>query len=1058
MKRFLKFFALFGLIILTTGCGSQFKDEASVTIDAEQIILAAIKAKRNAREVDSVQEGSSFNMDYLDKYYDEDGNFDYDSYYKDLYGDDYEDMMNGNYNGDYPYGDGDYPYDFPDFSYIFDDEPTPEMIEAFNEFFEYSINFECSIEGDKVKAQKKSFTIPFSDFMELENNINFAETEVYQSLVNQAPAFSFNVVVGKRIRAHVKMTINMVIKDEDAFIDYIFEIMKDEKSGVSQDQLEFMEQYKDVIAAEMLSSFEEEMEEEETTIVTGVSKEIIVQEGINELEVVITINPYDGDTQISKTYTIYYYQNDNERPQRYATTNIDGDSLDDFIYSAKETFDGYVDFYSGSGQKVDKLEIIIDDNTKADWLTLTADQKTALCEKLARIPQGEEFKVNIYLKDKEINTDIISITSNHYVNSQKLNTYVTPFDKTEYDIDVLYEELENTTVEDLIEELINLQFIEEGDYDEELVKIQIEYVDNQNHGVSKEWLSLSTAEKQAFINDISENAVSLIVDFYITRTPKTTVPQITVTLASYNNNTFVDSEASEMDKTYDDILAILTEAENLPSSEYNGYIYSLEKIEVSYTDSEEKKVTKEWLKLSASDKQSLCNEIVEKATDLTITLYWKMTPKDSASSGTIVIDDLGLFKINYEITTNNGKLYINEGELLISVTNFNDEPVDNVTIQNAMLLYGGRDLNDFAEPGSPFYTFNTSTNKLTITNTLTSSGNYQLYITAKAAGSSTYTNSVTLDVFVENTVYYEGSDYNYFEGTLQDALSAGDYITMSAPVYLKLTGEGTTTIQGTTGTLPQLAAMVASMNSDSVVLDLSEVTGITAIKEGDCLLPQKNNLVGLILPETLETIGESVFGYDFSPLGMEPRLTLEIGSNVNSIGVMFVDYTAAPFKKFVVSEANTSFATDIDGTLLMNKDKTVIVHSVNTTTVSIPDSVTEISNYAFSGRDKFQSIYLNNVEIIGTGAFYGIQWPANYEFELYSTVKAIGAAAIGTDVTIVDYGFSYWYYTSDETTWRNWITTGTVDPDDLEQNGGLLEDINEMPAKLQAGKYFYRQN
>ena len=259
MKRFLKFFALFGLIILTTGCGSQFKDEASVTIDAEQIILAAIKAKRNAREVGSVQEGSSFNMDYLDKYYDEDGNFDYDAYYKDLYGDDYEDMMNGNYNGDYPYGDGDYPYDFPDFSYIFDDEPTPEMIEAFNEFFEYSINFECSIEGDKVKAQKKSFTIPFSDFMELENNINFAETEVYQTMVAQVPSFSFDVVVGKRIKANVKMTINMVIKDEDAFIDYLLEVMMDEKSGLTQQELAYMELYKPLIAAEMLSSFKEEI-------------------------------------------------------------------------------------------------------------------------------------------------------------------------------------------------------------------------------------------------------------------------------------------------------------------------------------------------------------------------------------------------------------------------------------------------------------------------------------------------------------------------------------------------------------------------------------------------------------------------------------------------------------------------------------------------------------------------------------------------------------------------------------------------------------------------------
>ena len=538
MKRFLKFFVLFGLIILTTGCGSQFKDEATVTIDAEQIILAAIKAKRNARDIAAEQEDSSFDLDYLDKYYDEEGNFNQEAYLKDLYGDNYEDIMNGNYNweDDYNYDDDGFTEDFPDFSYIFDGEPTPEMIEKFNEFFEYSINFECSIQGDKVKSQKKSFTIPFADFMELENNINFAETEVYQTMVAQVPSFSFDVVVGKRIKANVKMTINMVIKDEDAFVDYLLEVMMDEKSGLTQQELAYMEQYKPMISAKMLASFKEEMSEEESMLVTGTSKEIIVQEDIiNELEVVIKINPYDGDDQISKNYTVSWYLNDNERPERYSTTNLYGDSLEDFIYSAKETFDGYVDLYSGSGQKVDKLEIIIDDETKADWLTLNAEQKTELCQKLAKIK--DEFKVNIYLKDKELSSDVLPCTIIAYENNAIASEPITD------DMDRIYTSLYYTFEE--LENLSSRLIDTDDDYDYTVEKVQISYRGDNNTGISKEWKSLTETQKQTFCYDIINDASSLSIEVYISKVAKTTDSQtIAVTYKEY-----LYDEEKELKKT-----------------------------------------------------------------------------------------------------------------------------------------------------------------------------------------------------------------------------------------------------------------------------------------------------------------------------------------------------------------------------------------------------------------------------------------------------------------------------------------------------------------------------
>lgn len=87
-------------------------------------------------------------------------------------------------------------------------------------------------------------------------------------------------------------------------------------------------------------------------------------------------------------------------------------------------------------------------------------------------------------------------------------------------------------------------------------------------------------------------------------------------------------------------------------------------------------------------------------------------------------------------------------------------------------------------------------------------------------------------------------------------------------------------------------------------------------------------------------------------------------------------------------------------------DVTIIGHSVfnakNVTEVVVPDSVTEIQDYAFSGNKELKSAKLSsNLKILGINAFFNCK--ALTSIELPASLKEIGAYAFcGTGLTSVE--------------------------------------------------------
>lgn len=870
MKRFLKFFALFGLIILTTGCGSQFKDEATVTIDAEPIILAAIKAKRNARDVGSVQEGGS-----------PDGHID------DLLDDDY------------------YESEYDDIQF------TKEMIAAFDEAIEYKVDFKCSLTGDYKKTQTETIAISFSDMMQLEEVEDFEESTVYQELEENLPDFKFSgVPVGSRIKANVIMTLGTRIKDEDKLFDLILGAAYEGKTEqeIALAKLSLTPEIKRLMKNEFLEYFSME----ELITAAGTSDEITVVEGSdNPIEVTLEFDVeigFGSGKEDSISYTRYYY-------------------LDDY---------------------------------KVNTLTGYLDEETA---------------------------------------------------------DELYDSISEL-------ETCPAILIDSG-YEYEVEKIIIEYTGTE--AIEQDWLKLNEEKKQALCEDILQNAGSITIYCYIKSTPiETPVDDVTCTFNLYENNIRVDTSTEDLTRNYTYFKYTFEELREIPDGfDDDDYIYSIDKILITYTkdtDTTPETVTQDWLKIKDDDKDQFCKDMVADATAITVDYYVTSTqkiipPKEYTATGSIVLGDIGLVTVGYDITE---PLFLNMGELSFWAKDSNGTAVTDIDME-VKLLYGGRDLNDFAPSDDPYYSYSTANKTLQIEKRLSTAGTYQLLVTATVSGQSYVSNSVTLNFEVPDTIYYVINVETFYPQNPDNDIIQMIFLTNG--LYLKFQGTGSNSneIVGTFKDMSKLLEL--GLASDDVTFDLSSVTNITEMKTADFgTAGEMKNVTKLILPDSLERISTGAIWREATE--SSTPLTLVIGKNVNSISSPYKG-SYNPICKYEVSPDNEHFCTSSDGKYLMSKDGTHLIAGANTSSVTIPDSVLVIDENAFYGDDLVTSINLNNVEKICEGAFYSIY---DINVELPATVRAVGKGAFtysyNNGATLTDAGNTKWALIDDYSMWENCVAQG----------------------------------
>ena len=128
------------------------------------------------------------------------------------------------------------------------------------------------------------------------------------------------------------------------------------------------------------------------------------------------------------------------------------------------------------------------------------------------------------------------------------------------------------------------------------------------------------------------------------------------------------------------------------------------------------------------------------------------------------------------------------------------------------------------------------------------------------------------------------------------------------------------------------------------------------------------SLTSVVIGDSVTTIGEGAFS------GCESLTSIVIPDSVTSIG----DYAfswCTNLTSITVSENNTAYK-DINGNLYTKDGKTLIQYAMGKTDTSftIPDSVTTIGEWAFSGCESLTSIVIpDSVTTIGEGAFSGCE-------------------------------------------------------------------------------------
>lgn len=211
---------------------------------------------------------------------------------------------------------------------------------------------------------------------------------------------------------------------------------------------------------------------------------------------------------------------------------------------------------------------------------------------------------------------------------------------------------------------------------------------------------------------------------------------------------------------------------------------------------------------------------------------------------------------------------------------------------------------------------------------------------------------------------------------------------LTASCSLKPTGKfSTSLIRQINAALKELS----SSNSDVLVtLDLSEVTGLTELENASSTASCYSfygctNLAGILLPDSLTSIGSEAF-YGCKNL----KSSITIPSSIKSIGKNAFSgcyiYASVYYEGTLEQWLDISFGGSYANPCYYGAD--LYIKGNKLTDVEIPDSVTNIANYAFDGCESITSVTIgDSVTNIGDSTF--------------KNCTSLGSVTIGDGVTSI---------------------------------------------------------
>ncbi|MCR5401924.1 MAG: leucine-rich repeat domain-containing protein [Treponema sp.] len=283
----------------------------------------------------------------------------------------------------------------------------------------------------------------------------------------------------------------------------------------------------------------------------------------------------------------------------------------------------------------------------------------------------------------------------------------------------------------------------------------------------------------------------------------------------------------------------------------------------------------------------------------------------------------GTFSIDSKIEISaeaEGDLYLNTGKIRLNAYIKElgpDKGKIDTSNWSARLFYCGAELSE-----DYFHFMDDGFVLIGAPSKLITSGTYQLYVTVLDPESQTRA-SASFDIFVPEKEYYniyvddtriDSSDW-YFYG-FKDFINS-----LSAPCIVKVEGEGknTKTDESITGTLKTISSAIQYNVTYPVDLDLSELQGVTEIKNGDI---NALSISSIILPESLEVIEEKGFYMDPVNRDGETYYTklqeIKIGKNVSEIQEKAF-YKCSALNEIIIDTENDIFSTKMGNRMLVAK-------------------------------------------------------------------------------------------------------------------------------------------